>query len=190
EQNNGSVGEESEYHEALICEGYDHEMPLADHVPNLDEFGNGNEDEPKSSKQSRGGTVRSEQNKKRKRSGKFVVKYNIFGVPVGEEAIELSTYIGVLTRISIPILYNDWRRVPDDTKERLLESIKVYFVVHPRRKKQVLQAIRAAFRNFKYTIMRNYVLPFVNDCKRLFKPPAWYSTIDKESWVKFVKKRL
>ncbi|KAK9174750.1 hypothetical protein WN944_026754 [Citrus x changshan-huyou] len=102
EQNNGSVGEESEYHEALIREGYDPETPLTDHVPNLDEFGNGNEDEPK-----------------------FVVKYNILGVPVGEEAIELSTYIGVLTRISIPILYNDWRRVPDDTKERLLESVKV-----------------------------------------------------------------
>ena len=38
--------------------------------------------------------------------------------------------------------------------------------------------------------MRNYVLPFVNDRKRLFKPPARYNTIYKESWIKFVKERL
>ncbi|GAY53699.1 hypothetical protein CUMW_151080, partial [Citrus unshiu] len=106
EQNYGFVGEESEYHEALIVEGYDPKTPLADHVPDLDEFGDGNEDEPESSsKRSRGGTVG-------------------LGVLVGEEAIELATYIGVLARTSIPILYNDWRRVPDDTKERLWESVK------------------------------------------------------------------
>ncbi|GAY53192.1 hypothetical protein CUMW_147510 [Citrus unshiu] len=109
----------NEYHEALIREGYDPGTPLADHVPDLDEFGDGNEDEPESSKQSRSDTVGSEQNKKRKRSGKFVVKYNSLGVPVGEK-----------------------RRVPDDTKERLWESVKVYFVVHPPSRKQVLQAIR------------------------------------------------
>ncbi|GAY65798.1 hypothetical protein CUMW_243800 [Citrus unshiu] len=97
-------------------------MPLVDHVPDLDEFGDGNEDEPKSSKQRRCGTVGSEQNKKRKRSGKFVVKYNSLGVLVGEEAIELATYISVLARTSILIIYNDWRRV--------------YFVVHPQSRKQ------------------------------------------------------
>ena len=119
EQNDGFVGEESEYHEALIRKRYDPGMPLADHVPDLDEFGDGNEDEPKRSKQSKGGTIGSEQNKKRKRSGKFVVKYNSLGVLVGEEAIELATYISVLARTSILIIYNDWRRVPDDTKEHL-----------------------------------------------------------------------
>ncbi|KAL9429471.1 hypothetical protein AB3S75_031309 [Citrus x aurantiifolia] len=119
EQNDGSVGEESKYHEALIRKGYDPRMPLADHVPDLDEFGDGNEDEPKSSKQSRGGIVGSEQNKKRKSSGKFVVKCNSLSLLVGEEAIKLATYIGVLARTSIPIIYNDWRRVPDDTNERL-----------------------------------------------------------------------
>ncbi|KAK9195326.1 hypothetical protein WN943_003446 [Citrus x changshan-huyou] len=108
-----------EYHEALIRKGYDPGMPLVDHVPDLDEFGDGNEDEPKSSKQRRCGTVGSEQNKKRKRSGKFVVKYNSLGVLVGEEAIELATYISVLARTSILIIYNDWCRVPDDTKEHL-----------------------------------------------------------------------
>ena len=72
--NNGSAGEESEYHEALIREGYDPKMPMANHVPDLDEFGDGNEDEPKSSKRNRGGTIGSEQKKNRKRSGRFVVK--------------------------------------------------------------------------------------------------------------------
>ena len=83
QHNDGFAGEESEYHEALIREGYDPETPLADHVPHLDEFRDGNEDEPESSKRSRGGTVGSEENKKRKRSGRFVVKYNSLGVPVG-----------------------------------------------------------------------------------------------------------
>ena len=48
EQNDGFVGEELEYHEALIREGYDPETPLGDHVSDLDEFGDGNRDEPES----------------------------------------------------------------------------------------------------------------------------------------------
>ncbi|GAY66640.1 hypothetical protein CUMW_250390 [Citrus unshiu] len=83
------------------------ELPWPDHVPNLDEFGDGNEDKPESSKRSRGGTVRLEQNNKTKIIEKFVVKYNSLGVRAGEEAIKLSTYIGVLGRTSIIILYND-----------------------------------------------------------------------------------
>ncbi|KAL9426985.1 hypothetical protein AB3S75_033716 [Citrus x aurantiifolia] len=83
------------------------ELPWPDHVPNLDEFGDGNEDKPESSKRSRGGTVRLEQNNKTKIIEKFVVKYNSLGVRAGEEAIKLSTYIGVLGRTSILILYND-----------------------------------------------------------------------------------
>ena len=92
---------------------------MANHVPDLDEFGDGNEDEPKSNERSRGGTIGSEQNKKMKRSRKFMVKYNSLSVPVGEEAIELAMYMGVLARTLILIFYNDWRRVPNDTKERL-----------------------------------------------------------------------
>ena len=50
--------------------------------------------------------------------------------------------------------------------------------------------MEAVFQNFKHTLTRNYVLLYVNERKRLFKPSAWYSTIDKESWVKFLKDML
>lgn len=51
-----------------------------------------------------------------------MVKYNNLSVLIGKKAIELSTYIGVLVHKSIPILYNNWCKVLDDTKERLWGS--------------------------------------------------------------------
>lgn len=50
--------------------------------------------------------------------------------------------------------------------------------------------MEAVFQNFKHTLTRNYVLLYVNERKRLFRAPARYNTIDKESWVKFVKEIL
>ena len=50
--------------------------------------------------------------------------------------------------------------------------------------------MEAVFHNFKHTLTRDYVLLYVNECKRLFRAPTRYNTIDKESWVKFVKDML
>ena len=59
------------------------------------------------------------------KKGKIMVQYNEMGVPVGDEATELASFIRVLARTSVSILYSDWRKVPLETKESLWKSVMV-----------------------------------------------------------------
>ena len=62
---------------------------------------------------------------KRIKGGKIVVRYNKRGVPYGQEAAELATYLGVLARTSVPITIKDWRMVPKDFKDMLWQCVQV-----------------------------------------------------------------
>ena len=85
-----------------------------------------NVDVPESSNSRRGMNMGTRKNKRLKtRNGKIVVQYNEMGVPGGDEAIELASFLGVLARTSVYILYFDWRKVPPETKERLWKSVLV-----------------------------------------------------------------
>ena len=60
------------------------------------------------------------QNKRLKtRKGKIVMQYNEMGVPEGDEATKLASFLGVLACTSISTLYSDWCKVPPETNERL-----------------------------------------------------------------------
>lgn len=86
--------------------------------------GSENDDIPDSNR-SRGPSIGSKQNKKRKRGGRIVIKYNKLGVPTGKSSNDLCTHLGVLARTSVPITYTDWRRVPSEVKDRLMASVNV-----------------------------------------------------------------
>ena len=76
-----------------------------------------NVDVPKSSNSKRGVNMGARQNKRLKtKKGKIVVQYNEMGVPAVDEATELASFIGVLARTSVSILYSDWYKVPLETK--------------------------------------------------------------------------
>ncbi|KAK9218206.1 hypothetical protein WN943_006843 [Citrus x changshan-huyou] len=157
-------------------------------VPN--EFPN-SEDEndiPKSSSTARRPTKNS--GRMRMSGGKLIVKYNVLGVPVGTEATELSSFIGLLGRTSIPDINQEWRKVTPYLKSRLWEFIKERFIVHPNSKKQVFQALGSAFRNFKYFLTRKFILPRKHNRKRLKRPHFQYSHIPQNVWDKFVNFRL
>ena len=57
--------------------------------------------------------------------GKLVVRYNTSGVPVGPEATELASFIGLLGCTSILDINQEWRKVTPDLKSHLWEFIKV-----------------------------------------------------------------
>ncbi|GAY69109.1 hypothetical protein CUMW_269490 [Citrus unshiu] len=61
---------------------------------------------------------------KRSVDDKVIVEYNQYGVPVGDGANDLRSYIGVLVRDSISILYDDWRRVPLEIKDKLWDHLQ------------------------------------------------------------------
>ena len=56
---------------------------------------------------------------------KIIVEYNDYGIPVGEGGTELRSYIGVVVRDNVSILYDDWRRVPLAIKEKLWDHALV-----------------------------------------------------------------
>ncbi|KDO50934.1 hypothetical protein CISIN_1g037757mg [Citrus sinensis] len=80
-------------------------------------------DVPKSSSTVRGPTKNS--SRMRMSGGKLVVRYNGLGVPVGLEATELASFIGLLGRTSIPDINQELRKVTPDLTSHLWEIIKV-----------------------------------------------------------------
>lgn len=68
-----------------------------------------------SSFKSRGFTKMTKTKKKNKSvhdEGKMRVQYSMSGVPYGEEANDLVNNVGVLARVTILIIYKDWRLMP------------------------------------------------------------------------------
>ncbi|KDO56398.1 hypothetical protein CISIN_1g043500mg, partial [Citrus sinensis] len=61
---------------------------------------------------------------KRSADDKVIVQYNQYGVPVGDGANDLRSYIDVLVRDSISILYDDWRRAPLEIKDKLWDHLQ------------------------------------------------------------------
>ncbi|KAL9413766.1 hypothetical protein AB3S75_042287 [Citrus x aurantiifolia] len=105
-----------------------------------------NVDVSKSSNSRKGVNMSARQNKRLKtRKGKIVVQNNEMGVPAGDEATELASFLGVLARTSVSILYSDWCKVHPETKKHLWKSVLGHFIVHPSSRKQVMQLIRTTF---------------------------------------------
>ncbi|KAL9441529.1 hypothetical protein AB3S75_020096 [Citrus x aurantiifolia] len=150
-----------------------------------------NIDVPESSNSRRGVNMGARQNKRLKiRKGKIVVQYNEMGVPAEEEATELASFLIVLARTSVSILYSNWHKVPLETKERLWKSILGHLIIHPISRKQVIQSIGTTFRNFKYMLTKNYIWRFPNDNKKLYTLPIDYPKIKRPVWIKFFDERL
>ena len=60
---------------------------------------------------------------KRSADNNVIMQYKQYGVPVGDGANDLKSYIGVLIRDNISILYDDWQRVPLEIKDKLWDQL-------------------------------------------------------------------
>ena len=63
--------------------------------------------------------------KNRSKGVKLSVKYNLDGIFIGESAVHLTSYLGVLARTMVPIRYKTWHVVPKQLKDKLWDSIEV-----------------------------------------------------------------
>lgn len=53
------------------------------------------------------------------------IRFNKNGVPIGSDAAEMKSYIGVLARGKVNINYKSWKHVPKQIKELIWESVNV-----------------------------------------------------------------
>ncbi|CAH1412702.1 unnamed protein product [Lactuca virosa] len=112
-------------------------------------------------------------------------------VPVGKEAIKLSTFEGLVARTMVPITYESWLEVSDEVKEGLWQYVLEKFVVDPKSQKQTLQSIGKKWRNFKHYLYAKFIKNRSKDPKaNLFKPSKDYPFIKKEDWKVFVSHRV
>ena len=56
---------------------------------------------------------------------KLNIEYNSLGSHIGEYSIELSNYLGTITRTHVPIVIESWKKVLKETKEKLWDLIMV-----------------------------------------------------------------
>ena len=103
---------------------------------------------------------------------------------------DLRNYIGVIVWERVPIIYDDWRKVPVDIKGTLWTHFQEKFKLSLKVKTQVFKWMGIALRSFRCKLANEYILPNANNLSSLKKPPLEYEGIRKEDWKNFVDKIL
>ncbi|KAL6213606.1 hypothetical protein ACLB2K_013053 [Fragaria x ananassa] len=112
------------------------------------------------------------------------------GTPIGKNAADMQSYIGVLARTTIPIIFDDWRNVDDEPKEKIWEAIQEAYVIPQQCRRFVLKSASTKWREFKSTLTTHYVMPFKDSPEKLENPPDDYRCIPKLHWSLFVEDRI
>ncbi|KAI5348934.1 hypothetical protein L3X38_001821 [Prunus dulcis] len=121
---------------------------------------------------------------------RLIVEYNKRGKGIGQAHSEMQSYIGVLARSRVPLVDMKWAQIPKDIKEQIWEAVDIAFVVGQGGKNSVLASAAKKWKDFKSTLTRHYILPYINDRERLSQPPETYKFIEKAQWDAFVASRL
>ena len=58
------------------------------------------------------------------------MQFDSKGRPIGEEAAELQSYVGLLAREKVKITYDSWKKVPGDVKDHIWEAVNVSFIIY------------------------------------------------------------
>lgn len=83
------------------------------------------ENEPKKQK---GITLMPQIAKNRSKGIEISLEFNKYGVPIGNESVQLKSYLGVVAR-HVPVRYKTWEVVPDELKEKLWVKVLVCIVI-------------------------------------------------------------
>ncbi|CAL9018535.1 unnamed protein product [Prunus brigantina] len=121
---------------------------------------------------------------------KPIVEYNKRGKGIGQAHSEMQSYIGVFARSRVSLMDKKWAEIPKDIKEQIWEAVDMAFVVGQGGKNSVLSSAAKKWKDFKSTLTRHYILPYINDRERLSQPPETYKFIEKAQWDAFVASRL
>ncbi|CAL8173721.1 unnamed protein product [Prunus armeniaca] len=121
---------------------------------------------------------------------KPVVEYNKRGKGCGSAHTEMQSYIRVLARSRVPLVDKKWAEIPKDIKEQIWEAVDMAFVVGQGGKNLMLSSAAKKWKDFKSTLTRHYILPYIKDRKKLSQPPELYKFIEKAEWDAFVASRL
>ncbi|VVA39183.1 PREDICTED: transposon CACTA, partial [Prunus dulcis] len=90
----------------------------------------------------------------------------------------------------VPLVDKKWTQLPKDLNEQIWEAVQMAYVVGEGGKKMVLSSTAKKWKDFKYTLTRQFILPFANKKEKLKEPPQLYNFIEKSQWDAFVASSL
>ncbi|KAK9058724.1 hypothetical protein SSX86_023566 [Deinandra increscens subsp. villosa] len=138
------------------------------------------------SKSQRGPTKKAKPSK-----GKILIKYNKRGVPIGDGAKKLSSFLGCVARSMVPIAYERWLDVGGEIKKACWIYVTTHYILNPNSRKHTLQSIGTKWKNFKHYLHKKFILPLKDDPEAdLLTPPAMYPHLKIDDWKLFVAQRL
>lgn len=107
--------------------------------------------------------------------------------PIGPDGDRFISYIGLLARSKVGILFPRWKLVPQATKDMIWDDILLTYDIPPtlEMKKYWLQQIRDRWKDFKSMLTRVYI----RGDKKNEDPCSEYKFLDQETWREFVKSR-
>ncbi|XP_052293551.1 uncharacterized protein LOC127901142 isoform X3 [Citrus sinensis] len=140
-------------------------------------------------RKSRGRTNLPQLVRNRNNGQKLIVEYNKRGQPHGKVATRLFSFLGVLARTMVRISYEDWSKVPSETKEKIWECIKFSFEVDDELQGKFLSSAANKWRTFKNRLTTKYIKRYKDKPEALKCPPKMYDFIEQEDWEVFVRYR-
>ncbi|XP_052298586.1 uncharacterized protein LOC127898630 isoform X4 [Citrus sinensis] len=136
-------------------------------------------------RKSRGRTNLPQLVRNRNNGQKLIVEYNKRGQPHGKVATRLFSFLGVLARTMVRISYEDWSKVPSETKEKIWECIKFSFEVDDELQGKFLSSAANKWRTFKNRLTTKYIKRYKDKPEALKCPPKMYDFIEQEDWEVF-----
>ncbi|KAL5583165.1 hypothetical protein UlMin_015607 [Ulmus minor] len=144
----------------------------------------------KKKKQPRGPTYMPKVIRKKIQGERMPVSINRRGQFVGHNGTELQSYLGVLARQNVPISFPSWPKVSRELKDKIWEQAQAVYDVDVKARKLALSSAGYKWRQFKYKLAKNWILPFKDNPEKLRKPPKEYNFISPKEWETFVAIRL
>ncbi|KAL5569746.1 hypothetical protein UlMin_026321 [Ulmus minor] len=144
----------------------------------------------KKKKQPRGPTYMPKVIRKKIQGERMPVSINRRGQFVGHNGTELQSYLGVLARQNVPISFPSWPKVSRELKDKIWEQAQAVYDVDVKARKLALSSAGSKWRQFKYKLAKNWILPFKDNPEKLRKPPKEYNFISPKEWETFVAIRL
>ncbi|KAK9676105.1 hypothetical protein RND81_11G054400 [Saponaria officinalis] len=112
------------------------------------------------------------------------------GVPTGQNAKTLSTWIGVCTKLYANIDLDDFRKLNLTRKKLLLDRIKEAFDIPDCHDRYLLKKAAGCFRQWKCDIAENHLYVNKETGEMRNDPPVKYSGISEDDWNKFKATRV
>ncbi|KAI3497512.1 hypothetical protein L1887_40175 [Cichorium endivia] len=131
--------------------------------------------------------------------GRIKVLTNELGQPVGSEASQLTSFLGLTARDGnmAPLIYPSWSKVPEENKENMWQKVLMKFDIDPRSRSWVLMSLGSKWRNFKSLLKAtHYDIHSTDeerlaDCDERVLPDQWTVLVSQwssEKWQRISAK--